>query len=98
MNAAGFGVLPILQSVHATGRLVGLLLELTVRHTYRNASNEALEVSYTFPLPLEAVLLDLVVDLGTEQTTGVVVAKTKAEKDYETAMDEGNTPIMLERS
>ena len=34
-----------------------LCLELTLRQTYRNTSDRVLEVVYTFPLPLHAVLL-----------------------------------------
>jgi Ca-activated chloride channel family protein len=95
--AEEYGTSPILQSVHAAGRIDGLLLDLTVRQTYRNTTRQALEVAYTFPLPLEAVLLGLVVELAGKRMSGVVLAKAEAETNYETAMAEGDTPIMLER-
>jgi len=40
---------PVLTSVHARGRLDGLLFEMTLKQVYRNTSNRVLEVVYTFP-------------------------------------------------
>ena len=53
---------------------------------------------YTFPLPLNAVLLDLEVDLGGKTLTGVVVEKSTGEARYEEALDKGNTAILLEQA
>ena len=41
---------PVLQTVSMNARLGGLLLEATVRQSYRNTSGQALEVVYTFAL------------------------------------------------
>ena len=89
---------PALQSVHATGRLDGLLFELTVRQTYRNAGKHTLEVVYTFPLASGAVLLGLDVELGGKRLAGVVQAKPDAERRYEQALADGDSPILLERA
>ena len=92
------GESPTMTGVTAHGSVRGLLFELTVEQKYRNASSTTVEVVYTFPVPYEAVLLDLEVELGDRKLTTVAVEKRQAERDYETALDEGNAAIMLERA
>ncbi|MBK7792615.1 MAG: VWA domain-containing protein [Betaproteobacteria bacterium] len=65
-----------LLGVTARGKAVGLHFELAVEQRYRNATGRNLEVVYTFPLPLNAVLLDLEVRLGGKTLQGVVVEKS----------------------
>lgn len=89
---------PVLQHVTMSARLDGLLLDSTVRQSYRNTSNDTLEVVYTFPLPEGAVLLGFKVTLGGLTKVGTVVEKVEAEQRYEQAMNEGDAPVMLQRS
>ncbi len=91
-------VTPVLQSVQADGRLDGLLFALSVRQVYHNASPELLEVVYTFPLAMGAVLLGLDVEMGGKTLSGLVVEKQQAHARYEEAMEAGDAPIMLERT
>jgi len=76
----------------------GLLFELTVEQCYRNPGRKNIEAVYTFPLPFEAVLLDLDVQIGARKLAAVVVEKKEAEGRYEAAIDQGDTAIMLERA
>src|SRR5574337_1055428 len=94
--AAADGDAPVLAGVSAQGRLAGVLFELTLRQTYRNAGDGPLEVVYTFPLPAEAVLLGFACELSGVRKTGVVCAKAEAERRYEDALAEGDAPAMLE--
>jgi len=87
-----------LESVTAHGMVRGLLFELTVEQRYRNPGANNIEVVYTFPLPIEAVLLDLDVRLGERKLSAVVVERKEAEGRYEKAIDHGDTAIMLERA
>ncbi len=87
---------PVLKGVVAEGRLDGVLFELTLRQTYRNASDRLLEVVYTFPLPPRAVLLGFSSELNGERKTGTIVARAEAEQRYEEALAEGDAPVMLE--
>ena len=48
--------------------------------TYRNDEQVNIEAVYTFPLPLDAVLLDLQVEIGGRILKGVVVEKKAAEE------------------
>jgi len=87
---------PVLTGVTASGRLDGVLFNLALRQTYRNASDRNLEVVYTFPLPCEAVLLAFASELNGERTEGVITAKREAERQYEEALLKGDAPVMLE--
>ena len=66
---------PVLTNVQAQGRLDAVLFELTLRQTYRNTSDRALEVVYTFPLPSMSVLLGFASELNGVRQEGVIVAK-----------------------
>lgn len=89
---------PVLQHVTMSARLQGLLLDGTVRQSYRNTSTDTLEVVYTFPLSEGAVLLGFRVTLNGQAKAGRVVEKVEAEQRYEQAMEEGDAPVMLQRS
>lgn len=80
------GELLPLQSVSAKGRLQGLVFELEVEQTYRNAESQAIEVVYTFPIPSRATLLGLEVVIGDKVLEGVAVRRQKASQDYEAAI------------
>jgi len=85
-----------LVGVNATGKVTGLLFELTVEQRYRNSTGANIEAVCTFPLPHDATLLDLEVEIGGKTLKGVIVEKRAAEASYEDAIDAGNTAIMLE--
>lgn len=87
-----------LEGVSAQGRVRGLLFELDVEQRYRNPGDTNIEAIYTFPLPVEAVLLDLDITLNGRKLVAKVVEKKAAERDYEQAIDKGDTAIMLERA
>lgn len=87
-----------LKSVSASGQLSGLLLDMTVRQTYRNDTGKILETVYTFPLAWGAVLLGLSVEISGKRLTGVVMERKEAEHRYEEAVSDGDSPILLEQS
>ena len=71
-----------LSDVSVSAVLRDLLAEVTVSQTYRNDEQVNIEAVYTFPLPLDAVLLDLQVEIGGRVLKGVVVEKKAAEEKY----------------
>ena len=87
-----------MKSVHVHGKLDGLLLRMKVRQTYTNETKQALETVYTFPLAWGATLLSLAVELNGKRLNGTVIEKKQAVRQYEKAIDNGDTPIMVERS
>ena len=87
-----------MKSVHVHGKLDGLLLRMKVRQTYTNDTEQSLETVYTFPLAWGATLLNLAVELNGKRLNGSVLEKKQAVKQYEKAIDNGDSPIMVERS
>ena len=88
-----------LTKVSAMGVIQGMLLEMQLTQSFVNPSDkEHAEVSYTFPLPIDAVLLDIEVELNGKKLSGAVVPRKKAEIDYEEAISEGNMAFMLQEN
>ncbi len=92
------GLAATLQSVQMEGQLDGLLLSIKTRQHYKNARKTNLEAVYTFPLPWGATLLGLNAEIDGHRLQGTVMEKKQATQRYEKAIDEGDTPIMVERS
>ncbi len=84
-----------LQRVSARGRLEGLLFELTVEQHYRNTAPVAIEPVFTFPLPLNAVLLAFELDLNGTLHKATAFPRAQAETRYERAIDTGDTAALL---
>lgn len=92
------GTVVPLQGVSASGRLTGLLFELTVEQVFKNTGKKNIEAVYTFPVPQRAVLLGLDLEIGKRKLSGVAVRRQDASEDYEEALDEGNTAALLEQA
>lgn len=88
----------VLRSMHAEGRLEGLLLSMTLRQVFRNDTKKNLEVIYTFPLAWGAVLLGLEATLGSKRMAGQVMARREARERYESAVEKGDAPVMVEKA
>jgi Ca-activated chloride channel family protein len=87
-----------LKSVRMEGKLEGLLLTMQVSQRYRNDTDETIEATYTFPAGWGANLLGFSVTLNGKQLQAIALAKKKAEENYEKAITDGDTPVMLEKS
>lgn len=83
-------------AIHATVK--GLLLSARTEQHYINQTRKNLEVVYTFPLPAHAVILEVNLRIGGKKLTAMVMEKSQAEVDYEEAIQEGDLPVMVERS
>ena len=93
-----YGQSVALKSIHLDGRIEGLLLTMKVRQSYLNDSDDTIEASYTFPAGWGSNLLSFSVELNGKRMQAVALEKKKAEKKYEKAIEEGDTPVMLEKS
>lgn len=88
----------MLVGVKANGAVKGRLLVMTLTQSFRNTSNKNTEITYTFPLPFGAVLMEIEVMLNGQVLKGEVSPKSAARAKYEEALSEGNSSVMLERN
>ncbi len=88
----------MLLGVKANGAVKGRLLVMTLEQSYRNTSSKNTEITYTFPLPHGAVLMEVEVTLNGKVLRGEVSPRSIARSKYEEAISEGNSSIMLERN
>jgi Ca-activated chloride channel family protein len=86
-----------LKDVSISAVLRDLLADVSVSQTYRNEEQTNIEAVYTFPLPLDALLLEFVLVIGNRRLKGSVVEKKAAEKKYEAAIEAGDAAVMLEQ-
>ena len=87
-----------LKSVHLDGRLEGLMLRMKVQQRYRNETGKNMETVYTFPLAWGSTLLGMGVEIGGKHQQATVVEKKQAAMTYEKAIEDGDTPVMVEQS
>jgi Ca-activated chloride channel family protein len=90
------GEMIALKDVSISAVLRDLLAEVSVSQTYRNEEPTNIEAVYTFPLPLDALLLDVDIVIGNRHLKGNVVEKRAAERSYENALESGDAAVMIE--
>ncbi len=86
-----------LQGMHVNAELQDLLAEVCITQTYINTETQPIEAVYTFPLPIDAVLLSFSVTLGDRHLKGVVQERKQAENRYEEAIHEGDAAMLLQQ-
>ncbi|BAJ02085.1 VIT domain-containing protein [Shewanella violacea] len=86
-----------LSSVSIKAKLNGILAEVDVKQKYKNNENTNIETVYTFPLPIDAVLLQLNIEINGQILEGQVKVNSVAEEQYEEAVTSGNTAVMLKK-
>lgn len=92
-------LLPVaLTGLVVDARIDGAMSEIRVAQSYRNAEKEPIEAVYTFPLPLDAVLLDIAVDIGDRRLRGTIQPLDQARDTYEDAIEGGDGAFMLEQT
>lgn len=89
---------PVFEGLQIQAELRETLSITTITQSYRNAGSKNIETVYTFPLPLDAVLLEMTVMLGDKILKGTVLPKQKAEEKYEKAIIDGDAPVMLQNN
>lgn len=85
----------VLESVKAKGQVIGRMLDMHLEQRFRNPEPTNVEVVYTFPLPWQAVLLGLEVELNGQTLKAAVKAKAAAREEYEEALAEGDSVVLL---
>ena len=86
-----------LENVQMRAEIDGLMAIVNVRQRYRNRGRKHIEAVYTFPLPLEGVLLEFQVELDDKRLVGAVVERADAARQYEDAVTDGDAAVLLEQ-
>ena len=95
METAGGQV--VLEEVGVDAAVDDLMTVVSVCQRYRNPGARHVEAVYTFPLPLDAVLLNFAFELQDRTLAGTVIAKREAEERYEDAITDGDAAVRLEQ-
>ncbi|SFK15456.1 Vault protein inter-alpha-trypsin domain-containing protein [Desulfomicrobium apsheronum] len=86
-----------LQGVDIRVDIHDYLAATRMTYIFVNSEDASIETVYTFPLPIDGVLTNLRVKIGQREMHGVAVEKSQAQEEYEQAVCDGDSPIMLER-
>ena len=87
----------VLEEVAVDAAVDDLMTVVDVCQRYRNPGARHIEAVYTFPLPVDAVLLGFSVKLGDRTMAGTVIARREAERRYEDAITDGDAAVLLEQ-
>jgi len=99
---AGFGALETsrgrlpLAAMDVTGRIDGLLSQVTVRQTFVNATGEPLEATYIFPLPDRGAVTDFRMEVAGRVVDGVLQERGRARREYSQALRQGHRASIAE--
>jgi Ca-activated chloride channel homolog len=85
-----------LLGVRVESRICGLVERTVVSQSFKNNEFEAIEVTYTFPLPPDAAVCGFEVITGDRVLTGKAKKRDEAVKEYDEAIMEGDGAYMLE--
>ncbi len=88
----------LLQKVAIEASANGHLFSVKARQFYKNTTEKNVETIYTFPLAWGCTLLGLTATIAGKTWQGTVLPKSEAEENYEKAIKDGDTPIMVEKS
>ena len=86
-----------LENVEIHAEVDDLMTIVNVRQRYCNRGRRHIEAVYSFPLPLDGVLLDFQVELGDRRLSGAVVERSAAARRYEDAITDGDAAVLLEQ-
>jgi Ca-activated chloride channel family protein len=89
------GRLPLV-ALDVTGRIDGLLSQVTVRQTFVNSTDEALEATYVFPLPDRAGVTGFRMTVAGRVVEGVLRERGQARREYAEALRHGHRSSIAE--
>lgn len=80
-----------------TALISDLLCEYELRHVFRNDGKSAIELVYSFPIPLDAVFVSMDATLAGETRSAQVLPARQANHNYDQAIGEGHSAVLLEQ-
>ena len=86
-----------LKSTKATVEIAGVIAHVNVKQVYKNQGNKAIEAIYVFPGSTRAAVHAMSMKIGERTINAVVEERDKARKDYQQALDNGQSAALLEQ-
>lgn len=77
--------------------ITDLVAEYELHHAFHNDGFESIEAVYSFPVPLDSAFMGMEATLAGERRVAKVLPRTQATQDYDDAITEGDSAVLLER-
>jgi len=90
------GVCP-LRHTHVGGAVSGFIARVTVTQVFENSAEKNIEAVYTFPLPEDAAVDDMTIQIGDRTVRGVIKKREEARAIYEKAKSTGRAAALLDQ-
>src|SRR5262249_47283599 len=79
------------------GAITGFLARVNVTQTFENTASQKIEAVYSFPLPENAAVDDMTIQVGTRTVRGVIRKREEARAIYEQAKQTGHVAALLDQ-
>merc|ERR1712038_1593803 len=87
-----------LRNVRLDVKVVDFVSQVTVTQEYVNRESNPIEVLYSYPVEESAAIIAFEANIDGHEIEAEVKKKEEAKAEYDRAMDEGNTAILLEET
>lgn len=90
------GICP-LKHTDVKADIAGYVARVKVKQVFQNPGNEKIEAVYTFPLPQDSAVDDMVMTVGERRIVGQIKKREEAKAIYEKARAEGHVASLLDQ-
>ncbi len=95
-NGVMSGACP-LKHTAVRGAISGFLARIEVTQTFENTASQKIEAVYTFPLPENAAVDDMTIQVGTRTVRGIIKRREEARAIYDKAKQTGHVAALLDQ-
>lgn len=95
-NGAVDGACP-LKHTEVRGAISGFMARIEVTQTFENTASQKIEAVYSFPLPENAAVDDMTIQVGARTVRGVIKRREEARAIYEQAKQTGHVAALLDQ-
>ena len=85
-----------LKKVSIEGNVLGKFGMFEINQTFKNDTNQTLEVDYTFPIIATAAIVDFEAQINEKVLKGVCKEKEEAQKEYQENIVKGNSAYLMQ--
>ena len=86
-----------LRHTEVRGAISGFLARVTLTQTFENTATQKIEAVYVFPLPENAAVDDMTIQIGNRTLRGIIKKREEARAIYEQAKQTGHIAALLDQ-